>query len=82
MNTTTLTRETEMPAKKTTPKVADTHVTPRRIVTMSDDLWLPLGDLAHARHTTSAALVREAVRLLINEARATGELPKVKRSTR
>lgn len=55
------------------------HVTPRRIVSMHDDLWLPLQDLAAHRHMNASALLRELVRDAVAEARVNGELPKAKR---
>lgn len=79
--TTTLTRETEMPAKKkTAPPKSDTHTTPRRLITMHDDLYGPLQELARLRHSNASALIRDAVREMIAEARAEGELPKRRRS--
>lgn len=55
------------------------HVTPRRIVSVPDELWLPLQDLAALRHEAAATLVREAIRNLLAEARKSGELAKTKR---
>ena len=80
----TLTEETTMPAKKTTPAKAvpftsSGHVTPRRIISMNDDLWQAVQELAALRHMNASALIRETVRDLIAEARAEGELPKRKR---
>lgn len=75
-----LTEETTVPTKKSVPITKDGHVTPRRIISIHDELWGPAQELAKLRHMNASAIVREALREYIAEARANGELPKRRRS--
>lgn len=54
------------------------HPTPRRVVSMVDELWLPFQELAEYRHQTASALIRQLIVAELEKARVSGELRRAK----
>lgn len=49
--------------------------TPRRVISMTDEMWADLCQLAKIRHTSASQLIRVMTATAIDNARADGELP-------
>ena len=54
------------------------HPTPRRVVSIVDDLWNPFQELAEYRHISASALVRQLMVAELEKARISGEMRRVK----
>jgi hypothetical protein len=55
------------------------RVTPRRNITIPDELWDDVVKLAELRHSNVSAEIRRACLALLAEARGSGEMPKARR---
>jgi hypothetical protein len=54
------------------------HPTPRRVVSIVDELWNPFQDLAEYRHISASALVRQLMMAELEKARISGEMRRVR----
>lgn len=68
------TKPAPAPTQRQASVVTTGRATPRRILSVADDLWWPFSELANGRGLNASELVRQMMVIAVHEARQSGEL--------